>query len=61
MAYGKWIGSFLGFINTHSVLGAIAGFVLGAFFDAISEKRQQTDKESSSSAKLSFLVITVVY
>ena len=29
----KWIGAFLGFINTGSVLGALAGFVFGALFD----------------------------
>lgn len=40
MAYGKWIGGFLGFINAQSVLGAIAGFVLGAIFDAISEHQE---------------------
>ena len=32
MAYGKWIGGFLGFI-THGPLGALAGFALGALFD----------------------------
>lgn len=40
MAYGKWIGGFLGFINAQSVLGAIAGFVLGAIFDAITEHQE---------------------
>ena len=32
MAYGKWIGGFLGFI-TNGPLGALAGFALGALFD----------------------------
>ena len=40
MAYGKWIGGFLGFINTHSVLGAIAGFVLGSIFDVFTDRNQ---------------------
>lgn len=33
MAAAKWIGGFLGFITTGSVLGAIAGYALGSFFD----------------------------
>lgn len=33
MAIGKWIGGFLGFINA-GPLGALAGFALGALFDA---------------------------
>lgn len=33
MALGKWIGGFLGFITTGSVLGALAGYALGALFD----------------------------
>src|SRR5574344_2273549 len=40
MAYGKWIGGFLGFINTHSVLGAIAAFVLGSRFDVFTDRNQ---------------------
>lgn len=41
MAFGKWIGGLFGFINTGSILGAIAGFVLGAVFDAFTDKTQQ--------------------
>ena len=41
MAFGKWIGGFFGFINTGSILGAIAGFVLGSLFDAFKDKEQQ--------------------
>jgi len=33
MALGKWIGGFLGFITTGSVLGAIAGYAIGSLFD----------------------------
>lgn len=40
MALGKWIGGFFGFINTGSILGAIAGFVLGSLFDAFTDKAQ---------------------
>lgn len=45
MAYSKWIGGFLGLVNTQSVLGAIAGFVLGALFDVMAE-RQEAKKAS---------------
>ena len=41
MAFGKWIGGLFGFINTGSILGAIAGFVLGSVFDSFTEKAQQ--------------------
>ncbi|MCI7598248.1 MAG: TerB family tellurite resistance protein [Prevotella sp.] len=33
MALGKWIGGFLGFVGGGGVLGALAGFCLGALFD----------------------------
>lgn len=33
MAIAKWIGGFLGFITTGSILGALAGYALGALFD----------------------------
>lgn len=32
MAIAKWIGGFLGFITTGSILGALAGYALGALF-----------------------------
>ena len=34
MAYGKWIGGFLGFM-TAGPLGALAGIVLGGVFDTM--------------------------
>lgn len=34
MTIGKWIGGILGFITTGSPLGALAGYVLGSWFDA---------------------------
>lgn len=37
MAAAKWIGGFLGFITTGSVLGAIAGYALGSLFDKSDE------------------------
>src|SRR3712207_8454734 len=33
MALGEWIGGFLGFISGGGILGALAGFALGALFD----------------------------
>lgn len=39
MAYGKWIGGWLGWMNSQSVLGALAGFVIGAVFDAVTERK----------------------
>ena len=34
MAIARWIGGFLGFITTGSVLGALAGYALGALFES---------------------------
>jgi len=42
MAYAKWIGGWLGWINSQSVLGAIAGFAIGAFFDAFTDRKTET-------------------
>ena len=39
MAYAKWIGAWLGWINSQSVLGGLAGFALGAVFDAVTERK----------------------
>ena len=39
MAYAKWIGACLGWINSQSILGGLAGFVLGAVFDAITDSK----------------------
>ena len=35
MGFIKWIGLFSGFAQTQSVLGAIAGFVIGSVIDSI--------------------------
>lgn len=48
MAYGKWIGGFLGFINTQSVLGAIAGFALGSLFDAFANRKQNNQQQTTT-------------
>ena len=34
MAFAKWIGGFLGFITTGSILGALAGYALGSLFES---------------------------
>lgn len=47
MAYGKWLGGLFGFINTGSILGAIAGFVLGSLFDSVTGKVQQISYEDN--------------
>lgn len=39
MALGKWIGGFLGLLQS-GPLGALAGFVLGSLFDTITERYQ---------------------
>ena len=41
MAYAKWIGGWLGWINSQSVLGAIAGFAIGAVFDAFTDRKTE--------------------
>ena len=46
MAYGKWIGAFLGALNG-GVIGALAGYAIGRLFDALVE-RQQPDSATSS-------------
>lgn len=45
MAYGKWIGAWLGWINTQSVLGGLAGFALGAVFDAFTDRKAKNTNE----------------
>lgn len=47
MAYGKWIGAWLGWINSQSVLGALAGFALGAVFDAYTDKKAKQAEEEA--------------
>ena len=37
MALGKWIGGWLGWINSQSILGALAGFALGSIFDIFTD------------------------
>ncbi len=48
MAAGKWIGGFLGFIMGGGPLGALAGFVLGALFDAGLDSVNTTDNTHST-------------
>ncbi|PTL34305.1 molecular chaperone DjlA [Prevotella sp. oral taxon 376] len=48
MATGKWIGGFLGFIMGGGPLGALAGFALGALFDAGLNSVNTADNTSSS-------------
>lgn len=47
MAFGKWIGGWLGWINSQSILGALAGFALGSIFDIFTDSgsrpRQNTN------------------
>jgi len=38
MAFGKWIGGWLGWILSQNILGAIAGYVLGSIVDAFTEQ-----------------------
>ena len=47
MAYGKWIGAWLGWINSQSVLGGLAGFALGAVFDAITDRKIKKAQEEA--------------
>ena len=47
MAYGKWIGAFLGALNG-GIIGALAGYAIGRLFDSIVEG-QQSDRFISSS------------
>ena len=47
MAYGKWIGAWLGWINSQSVLGGLAGFALGAVFDAITDRKAKQAQEEA--------------
>jgi DnaJ like chaperone protein len=37
MAFGKWMGAVVGFIGTQSILGAIAGFVVGSIIDGLTQ------------------------
>lgn len=43
MAYGKWIGAWLGWISSQSVLGGLAGFALGAVFDFLSNRKEEEE------------------
>lgn len=47
MAYAKWIGALSGWTSSHSVLGALAGFALGALFDAIFDRKQSQEQEQA--------------
>ena len=48
MAIGKWIGGWFGWISSGSVLGALAGFAIGSFFDAFAERSQQREESRFS-------------
>ena len=48
MAIGKWIGGWFGWISSGSVLGALAGFAIGSFFDAFAERSQQREENRFS-------------
>lgn len=45
----KWIGGFLGWITSHSIMGALAGFVLGSIFDARTRMRELSEQDSRQS------------
>ena len=47
MAYEKWIGAWLGWINSKSVLGGLAGFALGAVFDIFTDKKAKQAQEEA--------------
>lgn len=47
MAYGKWIGAWLGWINSQSVLGGLAGFALGTVFDIFTDKKAKQAQEEA--------------
>lgn len=44
MGYARYIGAFLGFINTHSFLGALIGFGIGYLFDLLTASPQVVPK-----------------
>lgn len=44
MGYARYIGAFLGFINTHSFLGALIGFGIGYLFDRLTAPPQVVPK-----------------
>lgn len=48
MAYGKWIGAGLGIALGGGILGAIAGYALGSFFDDISEAGSSNGNRSDN-------------
>ena len=66
MGFIKWIGLFSGFAQTQSVLGAIAGFVIGSVIDSIwsgdskptaaqsSTETTSTSAEDSHNVSISF-------
>ncbi|MCR5312216.1 MAG: DnaJ domain-containing protein [Bacteroidaceae bacterium] len=43
MGYGKWIGAFIGVLNSGSILGALAGFALGSIMDMVTGNRDETE------------------
>ena len=50
MGLGKWIGGWLGWIMSQSILGAMVGYALGSMFDSLfggGEERIEDDSSSS--------------
>ncbi len=45
MAYGKWIGTLLGWIIGQSILGGLVGFALGAVVDFFSNRKEENEDE----------------
>ncbi|MGI6222180.1 MAG: TerB family tellurite resistance protein [Prevotella sp.] len=54
MAIGKWIGGFLGFVGGGGVLGALAGFCLGALFDKALDAVNTPDSQPKEGAHSAF-------
>lgn len=46
MGYGKWLGGALGFM-TMGPLGALAGYFVGSWFDAVSESNESSNEDRS--------------
>lgn len=48
MAFGKWIGGFLGWITTGSILGGLAGFCIGKLLDDTMGSEQDNAQRQSA-------------
>lgn len=49
MAIGKWIGGFLGWITTGSILGGLLGFCIGSMIDSASDSSSKSDGQQNGS------------